>query len=141
MPILYRSSLSGLSPRNLQGFFVGWKRRPSPRTLLRLLHHSNEIIVAYDSAADRVAGFVTAITDHVLSAYIPLLEVLPKYRKQGIGRELVRRMLRKLEPYYMVDVVCDESVVQFYKKFRLTKSTAMIKRNYKHQSGRGTGRG
>jgi hypothetical protein len=28
----------------------------------------------------RVIGFITAVTDKVLSAYIPLLEVLPAYR-------------------------------------------------------------
>ena len=33
--------------------------------------------------AGRVVGFVTAISDGVLSAYIPLLEVLPEY--QGAG--------------------------------------------------------
>ena len=37
----------------------------------------------------QVVGFITAISDGVLSAYIPLLEVLPGWRSQGIGGELV----------------------------------------------------
>ena len=54
-----------------------------------------------------VVGFVTAVSDGVLSAYIPLLEVLPEYQDRGIGSELMRRILEQLDDLYMVDVLCD----------------------------------
>ena len=49
-----------------------------------------------------MVGFVTAISDGVLSAFIPLLEVLPEWQGPGIGTELVRRILAELEDFYMV---------------------------------------
>jgi predicted N-acetyltransferase YhbS len=63
---------------------------------------------------DTVVGFVTAISDGVLSAFIPLLEVLPEYRSEGIGKELVRRLLAQLERFYMVDLCCDAGLEPFY---------------------------
>lgn len=63
---------------------------------------------------DTVVGFVTAISDGVLSAFIPLLEVLPEYRSKGIGKELVRRLLAQLERFYMVDLCCDAGLEPFY---------------------------
>jgi len=82
-----------------------------------------------------VAGFITAISDGVLSAYIPFLEVLPEYKNRGIGKELVRRMLLKLKKAYMIDLVCDADLQKFYKKFNMFPAVAMIKRNYSSQAG------
>ena len=75
-------------------------------------------------------GFVNAVSDRTLSAYIPLLEVLPSYQKMGIGSELVKRMLRTLENYYMVDVACDDDMVPFYKRFGMARSNSMIIRSH-----------
>jgi hypothetical protein len=32
-----------------------------------------------------VVGFITAISDGVLTAYVPFLEVLPAHRRQGVA--------------------------------------------------------
>ena len=79
-------------PHQLQDFFVGWPNPPSPEKHRELLGKSDFCLLAIDETTTMVVGFITAITDHVLSAYIPLLEVLPSYQGQGIGTELVRRM-------------------------------------------------
>ncbi|WP_218212220.1 GNAT family N-acetyltransferase, partial [Pseudomonas sp. 2822-15] len=76
----------------LQGFFVGWPNPPSSHTHLKLLEKSTHIVLAVDDENEQVVGFITAISDGVLSAYIPLLEVLTEYQGRGIGKELVRRM-------------------------------------------------
>ena len=81
---------------------------------------------APDAAVDRVVGFITAISDGVLAAYIPLLEVLPDYRGQGIGTELVRRLLHKLNGLYMVDVLCDPGLQPFYARLGMLPSTGMM---------------
>jgi GNAT superfamily N-acetyltransferase len=65
----------------------------------------------------------------VLAAYLPLLEVLPAWQGQGIGSELVRRILAELEPRYMVDLVCDEDLVPFYERLGLSPHRAMIRRD------------
>lgn len=134
--IIYTGNLDNIDSIELSGFFVGWKEYPSPEKLLAILKNSNYIVLAIDDESGKVVGFINTISDGVLSAYIPLLEVLPQYQGRGIGSELVKRMLKNLDGYYMIDVVCDESVQKFYEKFGLKKHSAMIIRNYDKQTGK-----
>lgn len=132
--VTYTDKTDGIDSSHLVGFFDGWPVHPDPETHLRLLKNSDHVLLAKDG--DRVVGFVTALTDGVLSAYIPLLEVLPDYRHQGIGKELVRLMLLKLEDYYMIDLTCDPALRNFYVSQGMSALTAMAKRNREHQAGR-----
>jgi len=134
--ISYTDSADNITSEMLSGFFVGWPNPPSEETHLRLLNKSDEIVIAIDEKSDRVIGFITAITDNVLACYIPLLEVLPEYQKQGIGGELVRRLLDKFRDFYMVDLVCAKDKVLFYEKFGLREDIAMTRRDFENQSGR-----
>jgi ribosomal protein S18 acetylase RimI-like enzyme len=134
--IKYTSSIAGISPLRLRGFFVGWSNKPSPRTHLLLLKNSGHLVLAVDEQMDKAVGFITAVSDGVLSAYIPLLEVLPEYQKMGIGQELVKRMLKKLKGMYMVDLLCDKRMQPFYMQFKMSKATGMMIRNRTMQSGR-----
>lgn len=134
--MLYKNSLEGISEKMLNGFFVGWPKPPAPHTHLRLLENSSHIVLAIDEKTKKVVGFITAISDGVLSAYIPLLEVLPGYQKRGIGKQLVSHMLKQLEDIYMVDLMCDKELQPYYEKLGMIKSTGMIVRNYKMQSGK-----
>ncbi len=120
----------------LKGFFVDWPNPPSPETHLKLLKNSDEIVLAIDAGKKTVVGFITAISDRVLSCYIPFLEVLPGYQGKGIGKRLVRKMLSKLKKAYMTDLMCDENLRTFYKNFGMEPAGGMIRRNYKNQSGR-----
>jgi len=117
--IEYREGVDGLSADSLRGFFVGWPTPPSPERHLELLRSSSHVVVALDGP--RVVGFVTAISDDVVSAYLPLLEVLPEDQGRGIGSELVRRMLRRLADLYVVDLACDEDLVPFYERLGLMR--------------------
>lgn len=119
----------------LKGFFDGWKKFPSKEKHFELLENSEFKILAIDEENNKVVGFINAITDGILSAYIPLLEVVPDYKSKGIGTELVKRMLEKLKDYYMIDIVCDESLQGFYEKFGMKKYSSIIIRNYEKQSG------
>lgn len=102
---------------------------------LKLLEQSDCIVLATETESGQVIGFITAVTDHVLSAYIPLLEVLPEYRKQGIGKSLVRRMIELLNGIYMIDLTCDSDVQPFYKSMGMQPMSGMMIRNYDFQSG------
>ena len=114
----------------MTGFFVDWLRQPTPEAHLDILHRSANVIVAIDQESDRVVGFVTAISDGVLSAYISLLEVLPEYQGRGIGSELMRRLLEQLKGLYMVDVLCDPDVQAYYARFGMQRSQGMCIRRY-----------
>lgn len=132
----YSDSLSTISANDLRGgFFVGWPNPPAPETHLRLLQGSSAVVLALDSDTNQVVGFITAISDGVLAAYIPLLEVLPAYQSQGIGGELVKRMLDRLSHLYMVDLLCDADLQPWYARQGMRPATGMIVRNYSRQSG------
>jgi GNAT superfamily N-acetyltransferase len=126
--VVYSSDLAGLEPANLEGFFVDWPVRPSAERHLEILRGSDYVLLARGGDGGRVIGFVTAISDGVLSAFIPLLEVLPEWQGQGIGSELIRRILSELEDFYMVDLVCDPELEGFYRRFEMTLLTGMGRR-------------
>jgi len=119
----------------LSGFFVGWPNPPSPETHLSILRNSCFIVLAIDWDASQAVGFITAVSDGVLSAYVPLLEVLPGHQNQGIGTELVKRMLVQCKQLYMVDTTCDKQLQPFYARCGMQTSTGMMIRNYMRQSG------
>lgn len=134
--INYIYSTADLKASQLQGFFVDWPHPPSAETHLKLLRNSDEVVLAVDIETLKIVGFITAITDRVLSAYIPLLEVLPPYQHRGIGSELVRRMLERLGEFYMIDLLCDPKLQPFYKAVGMQQSgTGMLIRNYQKQAG------
>ena len=133
--IEYLYNAEKIEPNQLQGFFVGWPNPPSQETHLLLLKNSDQIVLALDKASNKIVGFITAITDHVLAAYIPLLEVLPEYQKQKIGTTLFNKMLEQLRDYYAVDLLCDENLQPYYEQMGMRRATGMLLRNYDHQSG------
>lgn len=133
--IEYLYSVEEITPGQLNGFFVGWPDPPTPETHLRLLRNSDVVVLALDRTTGKVVGFITAITDGVLSAYIPLLEVLPAYQHQQIGRTLVMSMLERLKDYYMIDLLCDAELQPFYEQVGMQRAVGMLLRNHEHQAG------
>ncbi|MCL2576255.1 MAG: GNAT family N-acetyltransferase [Defluviitaleaceae bacterium] len=129
--IKYTDSLEGINVDMLQGFFVGWRREVSQDEHLRLLQGSYKIWLAVDEDTNCVVGFVNAVSDGVLSAFIPLLEVLSSHHGQGVGKELMQRILQSLDGMYMIDAICDNDKVSFYENAGMTKGgNAMLKRNW-----------
>jgi GNAT superfamily N-acetyltransferase len=133
--VSYSESTVDLSERDLRGgFFEGWAAPPDPDQHLRLLVNSAHVVVARDDSG-AVIGFVNALSDGVLSAYVPLLEVLPAHRGKGVGTELVRRLMGTLVDLYMVDVMCDAEIQPFYERLGFVASSGAIRRNYKWRIG------
>jgi ribosomal protein S18 acetylase RimI-like enzyme len=133
--ISFTSSVENITADQLHGFFVGWPNPPSPQTHLALLQNSAHVVLALDDETGHVVGFVAAISDGVLTAYISLLEVLPAYQGQGISQELMRRVLEELGRLYAVDLVCDPELEPFYARLGMRRAVAMMIRNYERQSG------
>lgn len=145
--IRYINQVEQIELKQLKGFFVGWPNPPKEEQHLELLRNSQYKWIAIDEEAERVVGFITAISDQVLSAYIPLLEVLPQYKGRGIGTRLVEKMLDSLSEFYIVDLVCDDDIQPFYEQFRgcegeggnlrikMFPCRGRISRNYLNQCG------
>jgi GNAT superfamily N-acetyltransferase len=132
----YVTSLDGITSDMLTDFFVGWPNPPSATTHLSILRGSCFVVLAIDREANRVVGFINAVSDGILSAYIPLLEVLPDHQSHGIGTELVKRMLDLCAGLYMVDTTCDPALQRFYARCGMQASTGAMIRNYAKQPGK-----
>jgi GNAT superfamily N-acetyltransferase len=126
--VTYRTSTAGLPASSFAGFFEGWPNAPSPETLLELLSNSYSVVVAVEG--DYPIGFANAISDGVLTAFIPLLEVRADYRRQGIGRRLIETLIESLDGIYAVDLSCDEALVPFYERLGFQRGVAMLRRDY-----------
>jgi ribosomal protein S18 acetylase RimI-like enzyme len=135
MKIKYTDILEGISSEQLTGFFEGWQCHPGVDRHLEILRASYRVWLTMDGT--KCVGFINAISDGLFSAFIPLLEVLPEYRGNGIGSELVRRMAASLDDLYSIDIVCDNTVAKFYEAQGFSRLVAMAKRNYNyHNTGR-----
>ena len=133
--IEYTTNIHHITEEMLDGgFFDGWPDPPSSSAHLRIMQGSYAVWLAVDTDINKVVGFITAVSDGVISAYIPLLEVIPEYKNKGIGKELVSRMLNSLKGLYMVDLLCDEDKQSFYAKFGMSNSTGSVLRNYDRQN-------
>ena len=57
-----------------------------------MLENTNRTVVAVDGP--RVVGFARALCDEVSNGYISMVAVAPDMRGRGIGRELVRQLIK-----------------------------------------------
>jgi ribosomal protein S18 acetylase RimI-like enzyme len=91
-----------------------WPSPPNRARRLDLLQGSDAVSLAFDGA--QLVGFATAISDGVMAAFIPFLEVLPSHQHRGIATALIDRLLAQLADLYMVDVVCHARLEPFYRR-------------------------
>ena len=129
----YITDIENITEDQLNGFFVGWPNPPSNKIFLKLLKNSYRVVLALSEG--KVVGFITSVSDGLLSAYIPFLEVLPEYQSRGIGRELISRMKKELKHLYMIDLLCDEKLVSYYETLGMRRAMGAMIRNYENQSG------
>ena len=128
--IYYITDLNDINKDQLQGFFVGWKIPLSSEKHLEILKNSYTFVVAIDTETNNVVGFVNALSDKIQFAFIPMLEVLPNYQSNGIGSQLMERILTKLEHIDCIDLTCDPDKQAFYERFKMLKSNGMVIRRY-----------
>lgn len=129
MKIEYIDNLKEFKNIEFEGFFVGWTKEIPKNFLQDILINSTYNAVAVLNKTKAI-GFITANSDKVVSAYIPLIEVLPEFQKQGIGKKLMEHILKNLRDIYMIDLLCDDEIVDYYLKQGFQKSNGMFKRNY-----------
>jgi ribosomal protein S18 acetylase RimI-like enzyme len=132
--ITYTDTCVGVHPEQLCGFFEGWPNPPTPETHLRILRASSHLVLAVESSR-QVVGFVTAISDGVLFAYISLLEVLPSHRRRGIGSHLMRRLIERLRGIYAMNLHCDPQLRPFYESLGMHSIPGMAIVDYSAQAG------
>ncbi len=71
----------------------GWQHRVAdPKKFARMLKNTNRALVAVDGS--RIVGFARALCDEVSNGYISMVAVAPDMRGRGVGRELVRQLIK-----------------------------------------------
>ncbi|MEG1887828.1 MAG: GNAT family N-acetyltransferase, partial [Oscillospiraceae bacterium] len=94
---------------------VGWNRMEAVYSdpLMTSFFH----IAAYDG--DKLIGYIDSVSNGVTDAYIQDLMVNPDYQGNGIGTELMTRMIAALKErhIYMISVVYEEKLKSFYSRF------------------------
>lgn len=126
--ISYRDRVDDIPAEAFDGFCVGWMAPLSGTALKKVLESSHHFWLAMDN--EKVVGFVNALSDGVLSAFIPLLEVRPEYQGKGIGKELMAKIVATYNNLYMIDLLCDESLAAYYGPMGFVKVTGMARRNF-----------
>ena len=72
---------------------AGWQHRVAdPEKFGEMLKNTNRTVVAIDGS--RIVGFAKALCDEVSNGYISMVAVAADRRGQGIGRELVRQLIK-----------------------------------------------
>jgi GNAT superfamily N-acetyltransferase len=115
-----------LTVAHLDGFFEGWPTTPSPDRVLAAVRGADVVALAWDG--DRLLGFATAITDGALSVFIPLVEVVPDRRGEGVGSRLVADLVERFDDRYGIDLCCDDDVVSFYEGLGFSRINGMVMR-------------
>jgi ribosomal protein S18 acetylase RimI-like enzyme len=125
--IAYSSSIEHLDRSELAGFLAHWDFEPPDGTLFEMLSRSSQVVLARDTESSALCGYVAALSDGVACGYISALEVRPEYRRRGIGTELLKRMVERLN-VYGVYLSCASEMKPFYQAAGFSAGTSMSKR-------------
>ena len=97
---------------------VGWARRPI-RKVRKAIQHSYLVVTMWEQRGPRrrLVGFSRATSDHAFNATIWDVVVHPDFQGRGLGKELMKQMIKKLrsEDISNVTLFADPQVVEFYK--------------------------
>ena len=98
---------------------VGWSRRPI-RRVKRALEFSILVVGLWrhDAKFPRLVGFARCTGDGILEATIWDVAINPVYQGLGLGKELMKYLLKELKQIgiFKVTLFADAEVVEFYKR-------------------------
>lgn len=87
---------------------VGWASYTAkPQNLMPMIENSWLKIAVYDG--ERLVGLIRVVGDGVTIAYIQDLLIHPDYQKQGIGRELLSRVMKQVDGMRQVFISTDSA--------------------------------
>lgn len=84
--------------------------------IYQMLQQSDLVLGCLHPRTQKIVGFVRIITDFCQKAWLVDLRVAPDYRKQGIGRFLVQKMLSSpsLKNVKQFELICAPERLAFY---------------------------
>jgi GNAT superfamily N-acetyltransferase len=103
---------------------VGWSRPANEEELGQVLE-AGPAVGAWDG--QRLVGFVRALSDGHLAAYVEDVMVHQDYRRGGVGDLIMSRLLGEIKQSANVSLFCERPVARFYERngFRATSYVLM----------------
>lgn len=109
---------------------VGFGRSRDPGYLRAMLLGSRWIVSAWRGS--ELVGFARAVSDGVSNAYVSTVAVRPDHQRQGIGRELMRRLLADRDSVRFV-LHTSEAGERLYRGFGFAERPGMLVRPRREQ--------
>ena len=124
------TSLTDLELESSYQFVVsnGWSHRIKDfDEWCKIIKNSQRVIVAMDSG--HVIGFARGITDEASNGYLSMVVVADEYRKQGIGRALVHKIIGDDSGITWVLRAGRDGAAEFFAKLGFASSTVAMERS------------
>jgi len=114
--IEYRDETRGITRESVLPLYKAneWSSANKPKELYRSLMNSHSLVTAWDG--EKLVGLANAISDGYLVVYYSHVLVLPDYQGQGVGRELMNRVMSRYPDFHQHMLVADNDSIGFYEK-------------------------
>jgi GNAT superfamily N-acetyltransferase len=93
---------------------VQWSAAGKPDRLMRALRGSHCVVSAWVKGS--LVGLGNALSDGSLVVYYPHMLVLPEFQRRGIGRELMKRLMKRYRGFHQHILIAEAKAVSFYRK-------------------------
>jgi ribosomal protein S18 acetylase RimI-like enzyme len=93
---------------------LGWSSAEKPAALHQALLGSHSLVSAW--RGERLVGLGNTISDGHLVVYYSHLLVDPEFQGQGIGTELMRRLMSHYKSFHQHVLVADGRAIEFFRK-------------------------
>ena len=81
---------------------------------MRALKRSHSVVTAWVKSS--LVGLGNALSDGNLVVYYPHMLVLPEFQGRGIGRELMKRLMKRYRGFHQHILIAEAKAVSFYRK-------------------------
>ena len=98
----------------------GWSSAEKPEQLQHSLKNSHRLVSAWDG--DHLVGLGNAVSDGALVVYYSHLLVLPDYQGQGIGQEIMKRLMTHYQGFHQQVTLADRNAKPFFQKLGFTRA-------------------
>lgn len=99
---------------------TSWAAKRSLEGIQRMLDNSLCLGVWQD---EELIGFARVVTDDIYRAFIEDVVVDGEFRGQGIGAEIMRVLLKRLEHLEDISLCCEDHLIPFYGNFGFERMT------------------
>jgi len=97
-----------------------WSSARKPDRLIPAIQNSHSVMTAWFD--DQLIGLANSISDGHLVVYYPHVLVHPSYHRQGVGQQIMSRLMQRYEGFHQHAVLADKDTVEFYERCGFERS-------------------